>query len=491
MIESYLLSKRNFRAEDGDWDCGAGCGPFLTAFVADDAPNAQNGRNSNLKRPFRLNALQTLTVGLLLLILTGAVLLTLPAASRDGQSIPFLNALFTSASASCVTGLVLYDTYSQFTFFGQAVIVLLIQVGGLGFMMVFILVSFLLRRRIGLYERSLLMESIGVLRIGGIVRLSKRALKGTALFEGVGAALLALWFCPRFGFWQGIWMGIFHSVSAFCNAGFDLMGIRQPGSSFVTAAGVPVVNLTIMALIIVGGLGFFLWDDVASHRFHFREYSLHTKVVLIGTSILVAGGTLAFYLLEANRAFAGAPEGQKWLMAAFQSVSPRTAGFNTVDLQALGSASTLLTILLMFIGAGSGSTGGGVKVNTFAAAALDTLAYVRRRSDVELFRRRLAGESIHKAFSSMGLYLTVCLCGCMVLCVQGFGLEDSLFEAFSAMGTVGLTRGITPTLPGASKIAIILLMFSGRLGSLSVAMAMTSSRQHPHVRSVSEQILIG
>lgn len=443
-----------------------------------------------MKRPLRLNAFQALTLGLTLLILCGGLLLSLPFASR-GAPIPFLNAVFTSASASCVTGLVLYDTYSQFTLFGQVVILLLIQIGGLGFMMVSILVSFLLRRRIGLYERSLLMESMGALRIGGIVRLSKRALMGTAALEGMGALLMSLWFCPRFGFFQGLWMGIFHAVSAFCNAGFDLMGIRQPGSSLTTVAGVPVLNLTIMVLIIVGGLGFYLWDDLITHRLRVKDYSLHTKIVLSGTAILILGGTLAFYLLEGDHAFAGVPGPQKWLMSAFQAVTPRTAGFNSVDLRALSGGGTLLTILLMFIGAGSGSTGGGIKVNTFAAVFLGTLAYARRRDGVELFHRRLHEESIHKAFSAVNLYLIACIAGCMVLCSQGIEMDDALFEAFSAMGTVGLTRGITPMLPTASKLVIILLMFFGRLGSLSVAMAVTGLRQRARVRSVSEHILIG
>jgi Trk-type K+ transport systems, membrane components len=444
-----------------------------------------------MKKPFRLNALQTLTLGLALLILIGAVLLMLPISSRDGVSIPFVNAVFTSASSACVTGLALYDTYSQFTFFGQLVMTLLIQVGGLGFMMVSILVSILLGRRIGLHERSVLMESVGALRVGGIVRLSKRALRGTLLIEGCGALALSTWFCPRYGFAQGVWMSIFHAVSAFCNAGFDLMGITKPGSSFTTAAGVPILNITLMLLIILGGLGFSLWDDVVTQHFHLHRCSLNTKLVLTTTAVLLAGGTAAFYFLERGHAFAGAPESQKWLMAAFQSVTPRTAGFNTANIAALSSGGTLLTILLMFIGAGSGSTGGGIKVNTFSAILLSVWSYVRGDADAHAFHRRLDEENVHKAFSSVSLYLLTCVCGCTVLCLQGIHLEDAAFEAFSAIGTVGLTRGITPTLPTASKIAITLLMFAGRMGSLSVAMAMTGLKQRPPIQNISEKIMIG
>lgn len=443
-----------------------------------------------MKRPVRLNAFQSLVLGLALVILTGGALLSLPIASK-GAPVPFLNALFTSTSASCVTGLVLYDTYSQFTLFGQIVICLLIQVGGLGFMMIGSMISFLLGRRIGLHERSILMESVGGRQIGGVVRLTKRTLKVTAIIEGLGALAMAFWFCPRFGFWQGIWMGIFHSVSAFCNAGFDIMGIRAPGTSFITAAGVPVINITIMLLIITGGLGFYLWDDLATNKLDFKKYNLHTKIVLTGTAIAIVSGTILFYLLERNHAFASASTGQKWLMAAFQSVTPRTAGFNTVNLRKLTEGSTLLTVLLMFIGAGSGSTGGGIKVNTFAVMLLGIVAYARQEDGVDVFHRRIDRKTIYNAYSSAGLYLTLCLIGCMVLCFQGFHMEDAIYEVFSAMGTVGLTRGITPLLPVLSKIVIMLLMYAGRVGSLSVALAMTSTRQRPHIHNVTEEILIG
>lgn len=438
----------------------------------------------------RLNVFQVLAFGLALLILAGGVLLALPIANKSGP-ISFLDAIFTATSASCVTGLALFDTYQQFSLFGQAVILLMIQVGGLGVMMMAVLVSILLGRHIGLYERSLLMESVGSLKIGGVVLLTKRALIGTALFEGIGMLLLSTWFCPQFGIKQGLWMALFHSVSAFCNAGFDLMGIRQAGSSFMTAAGVPIVNLTLMCLIVVGGLGFFLWNDLIFNRFHLRKCRLHTKIVLSGTAILLVGGTVGFYCLERNCALVGVPEPQKWMMSAFQATTCRTAGFNTVDLGRLSSGGTLLSILLMFVGAGSGSTGGGIKVNTFAVLILCIISYTLHSNSTNVFRRRLDDETARKAFFATGLYLVTVACGSMVLCTQGADLVDAVFETFSAIGTVGLSRGITATLPVASKVTVILLMFVGRLGSLSVAMAVGGTRRHLHAQNISEKVLIG
>lgn len=440
-------------------------------------------------RRFRiqLNAVQTLAVSFAALILAGALLLMLPIASR-GQPLTFLEALFTATSASCVTGLVLFDTATQFTYFGQAVLMILIQIGGLSLMTVSILVAFMLHRRIGLHSRSVLMDTIGALQVGGVVRLTRRALKVTAVCEGSGAVLLALWFCPRYGLGQGLWMGLFHAVSAFCNAGFDLLGT---GTSLTTISGEVLPNVVLMALVLSGGLGFLVWDDVVTNRFHFRRYRLHSKLVVTMTGILFFGGALAFYLMEKDHAFAGRPLTEQILMACFQSVTPRTAGFNTADLTAISDGGTLLTMVLMFIGAGSGSTGGGIKVNTFAVLALCAAASIRRGQDVNVFHRRLDGDTIHKAFTTVFLYMTAFLLGCTVLCLQGISLDGALYESISAIGTVGLSLGVTPTLPAASRIAIILLMFVGRVGSMSVAMAVTPDRPAPKLRNIPEKVLIG
>ena len=422
------------------------------------------------RRRFTLNAVQSLALSFACLILLGALLLMLPWASRDRGSLPFLDALFTAASASCVTGLVLYDTWTQFTLFGQAVILVLIQIGGLSFMTVSALVSIFLGRRIGLHQRSILMDSVGALQMGGVVRLTRRALKVTVACECLGAAALLVWFCPRYGL-RGVWMAVFHAISAFCNAGFDLLGT---GSSLTSAAGEPYLNIVLILLIIAGGLGFLVWDDILTHGMRFRQWRLHSKIAFTGTLLVFFLSAGAFYILEGDHAFAGASTGEQLLMAAFQAVTPRTAGFNTVDLRS-----------------GSGSTGGGIKVNTFAVLVLSALARVRRREDVDLFGRRLDEADIHKAFSSVSMYFMVCIAGCMVLCLQGIALDDALFESISAMGTVGLTRGITATLPAFSKITVTLMMFAGRVGSMSVAMAITRDRPRAHLRNVPEKILIG
>lgn len=441
-----------------------------------------------MPRRIRLNAVQTLTIGFALLILAGGALLALPISAQGGRALPFADALFTAASASCVTGLSLFDTAGRFTVFGQATILLLIQIGGLGFMTVSTLVSILLRQRVGLHRRAVLMDTVGALQLGGIVRLVRRALRVTAFCEGSGTILLALWFCPRYGLGRGLWMSLFHAVSAYCNAGFDLLGT---GASLTEEAGEPLLNLVLMALIICGGLGFLVWDDILTHGRRFRRWRLHSKIVMVFTMAFFVGGAAAFYFLERDGAFAGLPLPQQILMAAFQSVTARTAGFATVDQAALSQSSTLLMLFLMFVGAGSGSTGGGTKVNTFAVLVLSALAQARRQEDVNIFRRRLDTTTIQKAYSSVSLYLMACLAGCMVLCVQGIALDDALFEALSAIGTVGLSRGITGSLPAFSQWTVLLMMFAGRVGSMSVAMAMTKDQPQPKRRNVPEKILIG
>lgn len=439
-------------------------------------------------RRVQLNAVQTLALGFAALILLGGVLLALPVSSRNGCALPFLDALFTAASASCVTGLVLYDTCTQFTLFGQAVILLLIQVGGMGFMTISILVAVLLHRRIGLRQRSILMDSVGALQMGGIVRLTRRAIRVTLTCEGAGAVLLALWFCPRYGVGRGLWMSLFHAVSSFCNAGFDLLGT---GASLTTIAGEPLPNIVLMALVICGGLGFLVWDDLLTHGHHVRRWRLHSKIVAFSTTLLFAGGAAAFYFLEKDHAFAGAAPARRALMAAFQSVTCRTAGFNTAPLTALSQSGTLLTMILMFIGAGSGSTGGGAKVNTVSVLFLSAFAQVRRKEDVNVFRRRLDTATIQRAYSSVSIFFLACLAGTMVMCLQGISLDSALFEAISAVGTVGLTRGVTPYLPELSKLTVLLMMFAGRVGSMSVAMAVTRDRPQPKLRNIPEKILIG
>lgn len=439
-----------------------------------------------MRRP---NSVQTLALGFALLILAGACLLSLPIASRTGEGIPWTDAVFTAASASCVTGLTVYDTATQFSAFGQVVLLLLIQIGGLGFVTASLPAALLVRRRLGLRQRALLQDSVGALQLGGVVRLARRALKVTAVSEGLGAALLTLWFCPRYGLGKGLWMSLFHAVSAYCNAGFDLLGT---GSSITSAAGEPLLNLVFMALIVCGGLGFLVWDDILTHGRAFRRWRLHSKMAFTVTLALFAGGAAAFWLLEADHAFAGADGPTRVLMACFQSVTARTAGFASVDQTALSQGGVLLMLLLMFVGAASGSTGGGVKVNTFAVMLLSVRARIWRQDDINVFGRRLDEADVHKAGSTASLYFLGAVCGCMVLCVQGADLTDALYETFSAMSTVGLSRDLTGSLPVLSKWAVILMMFAGRVGSMSVAMAITRGKAAQNrLRCVPERILIG
>lgn len=437
------------------------------------------------------SATRILAVGFALIILLGGLLLSLPIASRNGMSVSFLNALFTATSATCVTGLVVFDTWTQFTFFGQIVVLLLIQIGGLGFMTVAILFSLAVGRHIGLRERSLLAEAVSSSQVGGVVRLVRRTLIGTAIIEGAGAILLAIRFVPMLGWEQGVWYGVFHSVSAFCNAGFDLMGAREPLSSLVHFSADPLVVLTVALLIIVGGIGFIVWNDLIDCRFHFSKLKLHTRSVLTATLGLIAGGALLFWLFERNGVLHGMSAGSQVLNAFFHSVTPRTAGFNTVDMASLSDGGNLVTMLLMFIGAAPGSTGGGVKVTTLSVVAAAVFASLRNDDDVCMWRHRIDSDTMRRAFTGIAVYLMLTLTGVFILCAEGFSLTDSAFECLSAIGTVGLTTGITPSLPPISKLAVITLMYAGRVGSLSVFLAVARTGACGKLKNPVGKIIIG
>ena len=439
----------------------------------------------------RWSATQILTVGFAGMILIGALLLSLPIASRNGIGIPFFNALFTSTSASCVTGLVVYDTWTQFSFMGQLVILLLIQIGGLGFMAIAILFSLAVGRRIGLRERSLLMETVSALQLGGVVRLVRRTLIGTAMMEGIGAVLLAFRFVPRYGFWRGCWFSVFHSVSAFCNAGFDLMGINMPFSSLTNYFDDPLVVLTISALIVIGGIGFVVWNDLVESKFRIKKFNLHTRAVLSATLALILGGMLLFLILEENGVMAGMNLKQRVLTALFQSVTPRTAGFNTVDIASLSDGSKFITMLFMFIGAAPGGTGGGVKITTLVVVTAAVVAFIKNQDDISIWKFRLERDTLFRAFCGMVSYLALAVCGVLVLCAQGSTLTSSAFECLSAIGTVGLTTGITPTLPVLSRLILIILMYAGRLGSLTVFLAVSAASSRRKLKDPVGKIIVG
>ena len=440
----------------------------------------------------RLGAKQTLAFGLAAIILTGALLLMLPISSRSGQGINFLDALFTSASATCVTGLVVFDTWTQFSFFGQVIILLLIQIGGLGFMTIAILFSMVLGKRIGLRERSFLMEAVNSMQISGVVRLVKHILIGTLILEVFGALILGARFYGQLGVWESIWFGIFHSVSAFCNAGFDLMGRIEPYTSLVPFASDVVVNFTIMGLIVIGGLGFVVWDDIFINKTRFKNYTLHSKVVLTATAILKGVSTIIFMVVESEATLKGMGFGNRLMASMFQSITPRTAGFNTIDTAALSESGTLVTMLLMIIGASPGSTAGGIKITTFVIILLSLTTYFRKYEDVNLFNRRIDQTLVKRAFYGATLYvLLIFLGGFIIVSSQPIPIKDAMFEAASAIGTVGLSTGITRELTSVSKLVIILLMYSGRMGSLTVFMAVTEKRLIRKLKNPEEKIIIG
>ena len=428
-----------------------------------------------------LTQTQFIAYGFIGIILTGTFLLMLPVSSRSGEVSPFLNCLFTATSASCVTGLVVYDTWSHWSVFGQLVILALIQIGGLGFITIGVFLSIVLRRKIGLKERGLMQESVNTLHIGGMVRLAKKIMIGTAFFEGTGALLLALRFIPQVGVLKGIYYGIFHSISAFCNAGFDLMGWQGAYSSFVNFYDDWVVNLVIMSLIIIGGIGFAVWDDLSRNGLKFRKYMLHTKIVLLTTFVLVFGGAWLFYCFERGNLLVGMNTSGRILTSLFSSVTARTAGFNTVDTASLTDASKLLTMLLMFIGGSPGSTAGGVKTTTIIVMYLYLWSTIQRTYGVNAFGRRLEEDTIKRASAIFIMNLTLALTA--AVCIMA--------GTFSAIGTVGMTTGITRLLNPASRLAIIFLMYCGRVGSLSFALSFTQHKRVAHVRQPEERITIG
>lgn len=440
----------------------------------------------------RFSGMQMIAGGFFLIILAGTLLLMLPFATKPGESTSLLTALFTATSATCVTGLIVADTFSHWTLFGQLVLLLLIQIGGLGFITIGVTISMLLRKKIGLKARGLIQESFNVIELRGMVRLTKRVIFGTFLFELTGAVILSLCFIPDMGIIRGIYYGIFHSVSAFCNAGFDLMGRSAPFSSLTGYANHPVVLVTIMCLILIGGIGFIVWSDIYNHKWHFRQYTLHTKIVLSFTAILLFGGAAAFYCIEYNDLFAGMSIPERILNSLFCSVTPRTAGFNTVDVGAMTEGSKLLTVILMFVGGAPGSTAGGIKVTTLAVLLIYLKTNLTRSASSNIFGRRIDDEALKKSAAVCCMNLTLGMTAAVFICgLQNSNGTDTLLEVFSAISTVGMTAGLTAKLVVPARLIIILLMYLGRVGSLSFAMSFTDKKKIAHVMLPAEKINIG
>ncbi len=431
---------------------------------------------------------QVIILGFMLVILLGSLLLMLPISSQDRVVTPFLDALFTSTSAVCVTGLVVHDTATYWSGFGQFIIILLIQIGGLGVVTVAGAFAILSGRKIGLMQRSTMQEAIAAPSVGGIVRLTGFILKTVFAVELIGAILLYPVFSQEFGYLKGIWYSVFHSISAFCNAGFDLMGVKAPFSSLVDYAGNPVVSIVIALLIVVGGIGFLTWEDIYSHRLQFSRYRMQSKVILTVTGLLILIPALYFFFFE----FGTEPLGRRALLSFFQSVTPRTAGFNTADLTLLSETGQAIILVLMIIGGSPGSTAGGMKTTTLAVLLANSLAVFRRRESASFFNRRIAAEVVSQASTILMMYMVLFITGGFIISrVEGLPLLTCLFETASAIGTVGLSLGVTPGLSNVSHLILIGLMFFGRVGGLTLIFAALSRFKGNVSRLPQERITVG
>ncbi|MGN0999332.1 MAG: TrkH family potassium uptake protein [Faecousia sp.] len=435
----------------------------------------------------RLSSSQIILFGFASVILVGALLLMLPVSSREGIATPFLNCLFTSTSAVCVTGLIVYDTAAHWSIFGQAVILLLIQIGGMGVITVAVAIAMASGRKISLMQRSTMQNAISAPQVGGIVRFTGFILRGTLLFELLGALALMTVFIPEYGP-KGIWLAVFHSISAFCNAGFDLMGTKLPFSSLTGYSSHPVVNITVMLLIVIGGIGFLTWQDIRENGIHLRRYRMQSKVVLSVSGILIVLPALYFFFFE----FRDLPMAQRIWGSLFQAVTPRTAGFNTLDLTQLSETGQMITCLLMLTGGSPGSTAGGMKTTTVAVLVACAAAVFYKRENGHFYGRRIADETVKNAATVFLMYLSLFLTGGMIISrVENLPLMTCLFESASAAGTVGLTLGITPGLGTVSKLVLICLMFFGRVGGLTLIFATLPSAKNTLSKLPLEKITVG
>ena len=436
----------------------------------------------------RITTFQIIALGFVLMILIGTLLLMLPAASREHTATAFSDCLFTATSAVCVTGLVVRDTAAHWSPFGQAVILCLIQVGGLGVVTAALSLAFISGRRIGLMQRSVMQEAISAPQVGGIVKLTRFILLTTISIELLGAMLLMPAFIPEFGWGKGIWYAVFHSVSAFCNAGFDLMGVRGAFSSMTVYAQNALVNIVLVLLITVGGIGFLVWNDVKEHRLHLKRYRLQSKIALAASGIMILVPFLWIFLFETDQM----PAGERILPSLFQSVTLRTAGFNTMDLAGISSGGQAIMILWMLVGGSPGSTAGGMKTTTGAILLLTALAIFRRKDQVTCFGRRVGEDAVRNAVAILVMYLLLFFTGGMIISrVENLPLMSCLFETASALGTVGLSLGITAQLGIASRLILVALMFLGRVGGLTLIYAAQSVRKTACCTLPLEKVTVG
>ncbi len=446
------------------------------------------------KRSKALNPTKIIAITFAVIILLGTAALMLPIASRSGTSCGLRPALFTATSATCVTGLVLYDTWTQWTGFGQAVILALIEIGGLGFMSAASFLIFLLRRKVGLKQRMIMAQAMSLTDLRGVVRLQKLVLFGSLGIQTAGALLLFVRFLPEYGPWTALKWGVFHSVSAFCNAGFDILGSVQPGIGMMKFQSDPVVLLTLSALIVVGGLGFLVWQELATER-SFRKFSVYTKLVLITTGFLLLGGTVLFCILEWNNpnTLGAMSPGDRILNAFFQSVTVRTAGFASIDQAALTDGGKAVATVLMLIGGSSGSTAGGVKTVTMVVLLLFIAARARGKETVCVFKRTIPSSQVMDAMTIITILVGLAMFGSIFICATSpFTFVDALFESVSALATVGLTAGGTPLLSIPAQILIIIYMYFGRVGVLTIALGfLMGDKAQERFQYAQTKLLIG
>lgn len=436
----------------------------------------------------RFTSFQIIILGFIAVILIGALLLMLPVSSKAGIITPFNEALFTSTSAVCVTGLVVQDTATYWSWFGQGIILVLIQIGGLGVITIAVSFALLSGRKISLMQRSVMQEAISAPKVGGIVRLTGFVLKGTFLVEFTAAFIMMPVFVKDFGA-KGIWMAIFHSISAFCNAGFDLMGTENVKYASLTSyISHPLINITIMLLIIIGGIGFLTWEDILKNKYRIKSYRMQTKVILTTSLLLILFPAFFFFF----RDFADMPMKERIFSSLFQAVTPRTAGFNTVDLTTLTEDGLGIVIALMLVGGSPGSTAGGMKTTTLAVLIANTLACFRRKEDAQMFGRRIENSTVKNAATIFMMYIVFFFGGAIVIsAVEDLSFSTCLFETASAIGTVGLTLGITPGLGVISQIILMILMFLGRVGGLTLIYAALSGSGKKISKLPQEKMTVG
>lgn len=440
---------------------------------------------------------KVMVIGFASVVLLGALLLNLPIATKSGESIGLLDALFTATSAVCVTGLIVVDTATYWSIFGQVVIITLIQIGGLGFMTIATMFALLTKKKINLRERLLIQESLNQKDLSGMVRLTRYVILITFLIEGIGAILLSFTFIPQFGLGRGVWYSIFHAISAFCNAGFDLMGsVSGPFTSLTSYVDNFMIVMTISALIILGGIGFPVMLDVIRTKKASR-LNMHSKVVIFTTAILIGIGSIFIFVVEFNnpKTLGTLSLPGKLLAAFFQSVTTRTAGFNTIDLTLIKESSLFIMMILMFIGASPASTGGGIKTTTLASLVITVRSFISGKGDIEVYERRISGATITKAIGIFFIATALVVFGTLALSLtdEGFTLVECGFEIVSAIATVGLSIGGSPSLTTMGKVVVMIAMFIGRVGSLTIFVALLSkgARKKPPVRYPEGKIIVG